>query len=341
MLRRMTRRLSIAGTLLGFAAMIGCDSFSPPPPPKRSTSIAGETSTSVLKRPNELTLILPDAADSSTESSIRREAGVLHFALQVLRPKAGDPLSKQTELIRRAAERGASILLVVPDGSKETADALAGIDRSKTPVFLIGRELPNPPSGPPFKTVNFIGFGGPSKKIVDAVAEDAKAAGFPADAPVILVQSETPDEWSKPRREAMVEALKAAKMPIAATVSLPDENSDVATKRLKDAIHAEPKACAIVSDIDQGLMLASTIRADLKPPRNYVVGGYVADSSHFSMAVTGQAAIVVNRQADLVARRAVQAAVDVFEGRTVPDRIEVDLPTRRSPAPRGSVRAVR
>ena len=75
----------------------------------------------------------------------------------------------------QAVTEGASALVVVPDASKETAEALAAVDTKKTPVVLLGRA---PAGGAPASTaqVAFESFDVSARALVGAVIVEAEKA---------------------------------------------------------------------------------------------------------------------------------------------------------------------
>lgn len=256
----------------------------------------------------------------------RNEAGTQRVVYRSLRPSPGDAPSKQGELIKQAASEGASVLVVVPDTTKETADAIAALDPKKTPVVLLGRSTAGtlPPSA---TLVTFEGFPVSAKKIVDAVVEDAPKIGAAADAPAILVTGKAADESRDERIAALADALKAAKIRVVATVAV-DSDPAVAAKAVEDVLRANLEVRTVFADDEAGVTAANTSRREL-PARRYLSAGYFSGRNNLQSLMTGYVSALGERSIEMLVRRAIRAAVDRAEGKTVPAKVLVEIPIRR------------
>ncbi len=216
----------------------------------------------------------------------------------------------------------------MPDATKETADAIAALDPAKTPVILLGRT----PTGavPPGATiVAFEPFEPSAKKMVEAIAEDLKKQGSPADAAVALLVRSSADESSAQRDAALTEALKAAKL-LGPTIPVTIDVAEV-TKVLDAALKAHPEVWAILSDDEAGIQAGNAARR-VAGGRRYLTGGYYA--SHNTQALTtGNVSAIAQRSIEMLARRAVKLAVDRGNGLSAPAKVLIPIEVRRGNLP--------
>lgn len=319
----------IAGWLAA-TALAGCDtdSIAPPPPGKsRPSSISPGA---MPARAKEIALILP--ADGNTDLLIydqaaRTEAGFLatKIVFRTLKPAAGDPPAKQGELIRQAVAEGASALVVVPDATKETADALAALDPKKVPVVLLGR-TPTGEAPASATVVAFEPFAASARKLVDSAVADSKKIGAAAGAPVIFATLAVADENSAGRDAALADALKAAKVPIAATVPVPAEPTE-AQKVVEAAMAAHPTAFGVIADDEAGVQAAIGARQAMGS-RKYLIAGYFAGRNNLVTLMTGPVSALAERSAENLVRRAVRTALERAQGKEVGAKVLVPLELR-------------
>jgi ABC-type sugar transport system substrate-binding protein len=328
----MRRSAPRIGLLLGLVviapALAGCDSYSFTPPPPSGLKTSSSTSPTAPVRAKEINLILPteDNVDLGNYAEIcRNEAGVSKVIYRAYKPSPGDPPTKQAELITQAIGRGVSGLIVVPDKSKETAEALAAIDQKKTPIVLLGRPL----ASTTFPLVTFPPFAPLAKKIVGAVMEDVKKAGFPPDSPVLVVNGPGSDETSVERRAAILDALKEAKLTVAATVTVVDQPEE-SLKIVEAALKANPKICAVFGEDDMSITKGPEARDKITPKMKFMVGGFIYSPANMVLVDMGNASALADRKVDILARKAMRAILERAAGKAVPERIEVEIPYRRS-----------
>jgi ABC-type sugar transport system substrate-binding protein len=331
MRRWVQRHRLLLSLFIASAPLLGCDSDSFVPPKagkKASTAISPATP----QQSKEIVLILPaeDNPDIQFYDAVcRLEAGNLRVIFQTFRPSPGDAKDKQAELIKKAVADGAAAMIVVADGSDATVLALADVDQKKTPIILLGRPVEAPKSGPPYTLVTFPPFGPSAKKIVEAILEDARKLGAPTDGTALFLQDTTADETSDARNAALTEALKAAKTPISATVPTTESINDT-HKPGVEVLKANPKIAIIVADDDSGVTIGPSLHKESKSKVYQPLGGFVQPRSGPSPVVTGQATAVVERNVEALARKAVRVALERAEGKTVPERQEIDLVFRRA-----------
>ncbi len=327
----MRRWLSAVALIPFIAQFVGCsnDSFVPAAKTKRTSSSSPSVINSTQRAP-EVTFILPEDMNEdlkSIEPVARLELGASRAVFNLVQPPAGSPPTKQAELIRDAVQRGASGIVVVPNKSKDTADAIAAIDQKKCPVVLMGRPLTGV-STSAATLVTWPNFTVTANEIVAAISEDCKRAGMPDDAPVLLLKSEPADETSAAREAALTAAIKATKHPIAAVVPIIEET--LSRNSLVNALKANPKVCAVISDDTLGLQLAGVIRSESKTHVPFMVGGYCNSPKSVAMSAMNQHSILVDRARDNIVRRAIGVVLERIEGKTVPEKVEVELGSRRS-----------
>ena len=328
MLRWVLRQVSVPGLLVAAAVMAGCDSDSFAPPPTGGARPSSSASGAMPVRAKEIVMILP-AADNTDLTLYdivgRNESGLLKVVYRSLRPSAGDPPGKQGELVKQAAAEGASAMIVVPDGTKETADAIAAVDTKKTPVVLLGRvPMGMPPST---TTVTFEGFAASAKKLVAAVVEDAPKVGASAEAPAILVTGKADDETKAERDAALADALKAAKIRVVATVPV-DTDTTLAEKAVEAALKAHPDARATFCDDDSGITAANAARHEITD-RKYLVAGYFAGRNNAQTLMNGYVSALAERSIEALIRRTARTVVDRAEGKAGPAKVQVEIPIRR------------
>jgi ABC-type sugar transport system substrate-binding protein len=325
------RLISVA--LLAGLTPAGCDtdSYAPPAPGRSKTSSASSGAMPV--RAKEIALILPagDNIDLALYDLIgRNEAGFQKVVFRALKAAPDAPPSKQAELIKLAASEGASALIVVPDSTRETADSLAGLDPAKSPVILLGR-APTGAVPPGATTIAFEPFEASAKKLVDAIAEDLKKQGSPADAAVALVVRSPADESSAQRDAALTAALKTAKIPVGVTIPVGSDVSET-TKAVEAALKAHPEVWAVVSDDEAGIQAGNTARR-VAGGRRYLTAGYHVGHNNIQSLTSGNVSCLAERSLEMLVRRAVKLAVDRAKGQDVPAKVVIPIEIRRGNLP--------
>ncbi len=317
----------IFGLVIVGSALSGCDNETFAPSNRGAVKASSSGSSNVPVRAKEIVFIFP-AEDNEDlrmiESVARPEVGNARAVFSLYRPSPGDPSSKQAELVKRAAAEGVSAIVIVADKSRETAEALAGVDQKKTPIVLLGRAV----GGGSYTLVAWPSFTSTAKQIVDAVNADVKKVGLPDDAPVLFLKSDPPDESSAARDAALLEALKATTHLVAAVVPISDESASKPV--LAAALKAHPKVCAVIADDSLGLTLASAIRLEMKAQGVFLLAGYCVSPNVMKAITFSQHSMLVDRNVEGLVRKAISAALDRSQGNPLPDRIEIDMPTRRA-----------
>jgi len=315
--------------LLVSMVLSGCDNevFAPPPRGLKTSKALAPTASS---RAKDIVLILPAEENDDLqviENMTRLEVGNSRAAFILHRVSEAEPASKQAELIKLAAAEGASAILLVANKAPETAEAIAAVDQRKTPIILLGR-TPVVTKGEPCTLITWPSFVPSARAIVDAIIEDVKKAGYPDDAPVLLLTNDPPDETSRARDAALIDALKTTRHPIAAKVPMVEDS--VSSKALNEALKVHPKVCAAISDDGIGISIATSVRLDLKGAIHYMIGGYCQTAATMKLVAMNHVTILVDRNLEGLVRSAVSAAIDRSDGKAVPERIEIEMPSRRA-----------
>ena len=315
---------------IAFSHGCGPDAFAPPPPSglkgSAATSPAGST------RAREIVLILPKEANADFpmyEAICRQECGLRQAVFKATMPGAGDAKTGQAEQIRKAISGGASALIVVADGSPETTEAIRAIDRTKVPVILLGRGLPGEVGGPAIPLVDFPDVAGGAKRVVEAIAEDAKSFGLSSGAGVLLIREPRPDETTAIRNAAIEAALKEKGIPIVSTIT-GDEDGAAFQAKIEAEFDAHPDIGFVISDNDGGISSATAYRRASDPPAKFLLGGFIRTRSNSILVELGHVSAAVERNVDILARRAISEVFDALDGKPVPDHTVVEFPFRRS-----------
>ena len=327
--RSFPRQLPAYVSLLVCAALQGCDNdaFAPP---TRGGKTSENASTTQPTRAKLIAFIFPAEESDDLqviENYARLEVGRLRSTYQVYHASKGDSSSTQAELIKRAIKDGASAIVLIADKLPETGEAISAVDQKKTPVVLLGR-MPVSLKAGSSTLITWPNFAPSARQIVTATVEDVKKAGFPDDAPVLLLTNDPSDESSLARDAALTEAIKTTAHPIATKVPMVEDS--VSSDALKNALKAHPKVCAVITDDGLGAAIATTIRQELKGAGIYVLSGYSQTSNTLKLVSMNQAAMIVDRNLEGAVRKAIDAAIERSEGKSVPDRIEVELISRRA-----------
>jgi ABC-type sugar transport system substrate-binding protein len=313
---------------LGFGT-IGCDGAGgaarPPSRPLESAERAVGA--------KEIALVLPAVETVSTanwEVAVRQEAGLINVLTSLYRPAPGSPPGRQAELIREAAGRSPSALIVVPGEPGAIASALAEVRDRGMPVVVLGREVPV--TGKPLPTVTTRPLAGSTREMIAAARAEARANGF-ADGIKAVVFARGPlDIDSQARLDLVLAELKAADVPALPPVVFSTQTPAAATM-LTEALAKDPDVGVVVADSDMAISAAVMIRlgrdqADSGRPFSLV--GYCLDKQSLDLVGYDQCAGLIDLNLRAAGRQAVEAAVALADGRAVPDRIEVESPFHRA-----------
>ena len=355
--------------VLGIAALgvlPGCDStsFVPSRPPELSPSPTAAAKTSgaapspsvppaatspaaaagakppatptVRARLVELILARPANLDRVyLEQFLRREAGINKCAFRAVSPDGNDPMSSAllAHEIRMAANRSTGALILEPVDVPEVREALREAESRGLGVVLLDSPLPAPAPGKPYPFVTFKGFAEAAKQLVETVADDARVLRLPADGTTLVIENRDQDSYSRDRLESITSALKAAGR--AYDIVSFDGEQKGATEVVLQYLETHPKLTVILADHDFGVAGAFDARERWKKTNKnmFAIGGYFACDARLTPSVKSRVQGLVDRNVEGYARKAIQVALDLMDGKPVPERALVDVRFIHTPPP--------
>ena len=258
---------------------------------------------------------------------MRRETGLKKCAFRAVSPqddKAMTPEQVASE-IRAAAGRSTGALILEPVDAPEVRAALREAESKGLGVVLLDSPLPATSPGKPFPFVTFQGFAEAAKQLVATVAEDAKQLGPPADGTTLLIENREKDFYSKDRLESITSALRAAGR--AYDLVSFDGDQKAATDLVQEYLNTHPKLTIVLADHDFGVTAAFEAREHWHRTHknSFVIGGYFACDARLSQQVKERVQGLIDRNVEGYARKALQVALDLIDGKSVPDRVLVDV----------------
>lgn len=320
--------LWVLGLCLLAPALSGCDSggFVPPPPPELSApALSGmEPAARVV----ELVLASNATPDRGAWAQVvRLEAGDARTGFRFAALGPNDPPQGQAELIREAAARGVSVLIVEPAQAPEVADALEQARKQGTPSVLLDRPLDAP--GNPFPVVLPAPCADSARQLVEAAVADAKTAGLPADGKALVLVPSPPEAHTNEARDALRAALQAAGVSQVETVEYPGA-IEGAQKAITARLQADPSVTLVLTTSADGFTGTTQAREELlKSGRLVIMAGYGEITPHSVDAYFDTSAAVADLNLVKVGRQAFQVALRLAQGESVPDRTEVPTTVRR------------
>ena len=326
-------------------ALAGCEwgpTTSAPPAPSQPLEVAGATDQAdaaggaPADAAKELILSLPAEpllfADAWEQVARKVAATEHHAVLSTERPNEGDPPGRQAELIRRAATRAPTAMIVVPGDPKSLAGALEEVRDRRVPILVMDR--PVPVAGKPLPLVTFEPFEKPARELAAAAAEAIKAAGFSAQGPALIVNQVPDDDASRRRLATLQDALKEAGITVLEVVPYQMSTSLSLTESRRPtaaAVDRHKDLALVVTLGDNALSETVNVRAALESDRKkFVVMGLAVGTSAQDMLGHNACEGLIDLQVGVLARRAVEATLALAAGRAVPERTEVPTPFRRA-----------
>jgi ABC-type sugar transport system substrate-binding protein len=300
------------------------DSFVPPP--RSELSALREQKPPAVRT---VEICLPDEPTTDREfleQEFRTQAGLGHVFFQIKKVSAKS--AAQAEWVRGAKARGASALIVEPLGGEDLAQALEQVREEGIPVVLIGQ--PVNAGAKPFTLVTHPSFTQPARELMQAATEDVKAAKLPDHGGAVILTNSFKDPQSEERLAELTAALKGANVPLLDTVTF-HAGGDAAKKAAAEALKAHPQLNILLAEEDQGFIGASLAKDELKDSRNVILCGTLASSKDLNISAVTQSAAYVDRNTKRVGRLAFKAALDLVEGKSVPNPIMVDYEVHRIP----------
>jgi ABC-type sugar transport system substrate-binding protein len=323
---QVSRRFLVTALLVCFA---GCDSVGtgtgapagppPAPPPDSAKSFA---------------FIPPSKAlELSLWTQAARVEAARHRSLVELVPIPEKPTQTwQAEAIREAVARGVSAIIVVPDESADLTQAIQESVEATVPVVQMLRQVAEPGSETPL--VTYSSLDDSAGDLVKAAVDDARAAGFPADGPALLMRNGGVSLNGLDRAEALEKAAKNAGLRLVPSPDWKGYSKD-AEAVLRAALAEHPDLAIVLVDEGNALNAASTVRNSIaSPQRPFVTAGYTTDKNDLDLAGFGMAAAVADLNLTASITQAVRTAHAVASGeKTSPiHRIQVTLSRASGPA---------
>ncbi len=314
---------------------------SPSIPPATTTLAAAAgtktpaTRTVVRARLVELILARPASLDRSyLEQFLRRETGIKKCAFRVY-PQDNQPVSpvQLASEIRTAANRSTGALILEPVDVPEVREALREAESRGLGVVLLDSPLPATSPGKPNPVVTFKGFAEAAKQLVETVADDGRVLRLPADGTTLVIENRDKDFYSRDRLESITSALKAAGR--AYDIVSFDGKQKGATEVVLEYLKTHPKLTVILADHDFGVAGAFDAQEQWKKTSKnmFAIGGYFACDARLTQSVKDHVQGLVDRNVEGYARKALQVALDLMEGKPVPERALVDVRFIRTPPP--------
>ena len=181
--------------------------------------------------------------------------------------------------------------------------------------------------------MTFSGFDKAAKQLVATVVEDARIMRLPADGNTLVLENRDKDYYSRDRLESITTALKAAGRAYD-LVSFDGEQKG-ATEVILEYLKTHPKLTVLVADHDFGVTGAFDAREQWKKTNKtmFAISGYAACDARLADAVKHHVQGLIDRNVDGFARKALQNAMDLMEGKAVPERTIVDVRLVHTPPP--------
>jgi ABC-type sugar transport system substrate-binding protein len=228
--------------------------------------------------------------------------------------------------IRSAAEHSTGGVIVEAVDAPEVREALQDAQSKALPIVLLDSPLTSPPLPRPIPYLTRAGFGAAGKKMVDAVVADARLLRLPADGTALVMHTSERNVDVAPALESITNALKAAA--ISYEIFSHGEDQPRTIEQLTAYLAAHPKVTLIFADHEVGLASAFLVRMEQRKQGKsvLVLGGYAAVDVRLDLLVKQGTEALVDRNCETFARKALQLVLDQIDGKTVPERTEIELP---------------
>jgi ribose transport system substrate-binding protein len=337
-------RRSSRGRLVGVAWLavvwFGCDSGEPAAPsaptrPLEATAADGtsaEAGTSAPAEAKAMVMVFPGKPhmyEEIWERTARAEASGRKVRLDTLRPEPGDPPSKQADLIRRAlADRPSALVVLADEDPAAVAPAVEEARDQGVPVVLL--ERPVPVRGKPVHLVTFGPIREATRAMVKAGLETIKAGGQPADSPILVLAHEAADSYVESRLAELLAALKDAGGNVLPTMTYRG-NVPEATQAILSALEAHPKLALVFALDDRAISGGTTVRYGHRP--ELLLAGFAVERKTMELVAANQCLGLVDINAPALARRAIEVALDLAQGKSHPERVELEVRFRLAPNP--------
>ncbi|MBV8488303.1 MAG: substrate-binding domain-containing protein [Planctomycetaceae bacterium] len=343
-------------TLLLMGLALGCDSsvFVPPRPaelirstatpdraiarsassaPVAATSNPGARSVSkssvARARLVELLLARPANLDRLyLEKYLRRDAGLNKCTFRSEMPEENEPSGPErlAREIRAAVDRTTGVLIVEPIDAPAVRDALHEAEAKGLSIVLLDAPLPSLSPGKSYPYVAFQPIAPVSRKLVETLADDAKWLHLPPHGKALVIKDNDEDCLDPDRLESIKKALQEAGYPfeiVEVVASVPNE----AIELLRKKFETSPNVTIAVADHEYSLQAAFEGRDRWRGPGKHAValGGYAACDARLDSLPKALSECVIDRNTEGYARKALQVALDLMDGKPVAERNEVEL----------------
>jgi ABC-type sugar transport system substrate-binding protein len=320
--------LAVLALVLSTVAGCGSDAFAPPPPPELNAVPTLTTSTAVAPSV-EMIVCGPGSPERLLwETAARQEAGRLKVILRITRLQAGDPPAAEAELVRRAAGRKASVLMVEPLDDPVVAAALNDARAGGTPVLTLGRKVPSRDPARPLASVTFTPYEETARKVVDTFIRDARARGLAGGHALIPVNTR-----SDPGRDEQVALLTRLlhDSGIVDVKTIPfDDDENQAREALANQVRSDPKVTLILAHEDKGLRGSVGASDDVRDLRELALGGFAVVDKMFGASTLNRSGVVADRNIPVFIQRALQLADRLARGEATDNDVVVPMPLHLS-----------
>lgn len=318
-------KMPLTLVVLVVAVCLGCDSvsFTPPRPPGLE-KLSGPTSNGW-----EIEMVLNggETPDRSTLAQVgRQEAGAARMSLRVTAPREGDPPGRQAELIRRAAARGGSSLIVESSSDPGVPEALEEVRAKGIPILVFGPPIPAAKSSYP--RIWLADFAESARMLVTAALEDARKASVAPDATALILRPERLDLFSEQITTALEKSLKDAGVKQVDILTFNGTGED-AGKVLDARLEVNPRAALIFTEENEGLSQALGARDRFKARRPLIVAGYTENLLVLSAQALEQSAAIADRRVPRLGLMAFESARSLAEGKSIAEPNELPIVVKR------------
>jgi ABC-type sugar transport system substrate-binding protein len=314
-----------------FVAGCGPDAFAPPPSPELSQIPSSATAPPALS----VELILADPGGmwrSALQEGVRGEAAKAKVLFNASVAGAPGKPSRQSELVRDAAGRGISAMLVEPGDDPDLAAALAEARGKGAAVVLLWKPLTGTVAGegsaqrPP--VVRFGPFENVARLLAGAVVEDVKASKLPADGRFLIAEGVPGAPDARELTAAVTKALGAAGVKEVKTLPITvtkDTDVQATFATAAHAIDADPKVTAVIGIDEEGTNAALGSLEKVKPGRKYAMGAVASLDRELTPAAKFSFAALADRNYSRLARKAIELAAAQARGEAVAAETKVPL----------------
>ena len=220
-------------------------------------------------------------------------------------------------------------LIVEPLDDAEVRKALNEAGAKGLPVILLDTPLPSPSSTKPYPCVTFTGFAEAGKAIVEILKEDAARLNLPSNGTALVVEDRQKSGYGRQQLESLSVALKDAGVAYE-VVTFEGETKDAA-EVVSNYLETHPSVTMILGDDDFGLGGIHQVRSQRKTKGKpeVVAGGYAPCDERANSMVKLGTEVMADSSTVGFARKTLQLALDLMDGKPAPERVGVEMPLLR------------